>query len=802
MTMEVVEKEIVWAESPGTVDKEMARHYKRRKRRFRIVLCVIAAVLPIVLISFLATHLDMVDMWRSKWKESDLSASAESDPLIINQSAGSMSADDDDDFSTEEGSPVCAPIAFKTGEVVDAEDREIFQGIRTSFLPPQSIVYPPGCLNGVLTAAAVDNENDDDEVIREDLDPQDTISQLLNFLLRRPRREVIETQSISGSSQLTTTTISATTSSMQNETRSSLSTTTTTIKSTIILDDQSIVEPVVNLSLSSFWTEESDYEGVRETQAAIMKRYMDTTVDPCEDFYQYACGNWEALNPIPADRAAYDTFEMLRESLDLVLRDLLENSTNSEEAPPPPPSDETITLPEINAWIANRSNPESNSAEQKAIDLFKSCMNYDRLESRGLRPLTSLLKELGGWPVIDTDWKEEDFNWLELTAKLRLYNNDIFIVEWVAPDIKNSQENIIQFDQTSLGLPTRDYFLSSSNAEYLDAYTEFMAEVIHLIGVEKSKAVLTANEIVDFEKELAKITQTPEERTNVSLLYRRMSVAELQRQIPEIDWTLYLEIVLQREVNKTEKLVMFALNFMQDLVKLINKTEKHTVANYLLWRFVRHRVNNLDDRFLNAKQRFYFVLFGREKSPPRWKACVNQVNSNLGMAVGAMFVRRYFDELSKQDTLTMTNELQDAFREILNGTDWIDNSTKVLAGDKVNAMSLKIGYPDYILDKEDLDEKYLGLEIHPEMYFENTLNVLQYMTKYEHEKLSEVVNKTAWHTAPAVVNAYYSRNKNQIMFPAGILQPPFYHKYFPKSLNYGGIGEFSGIGVVNFNELR
>ena len=159
------------------------------------------------------------------------------------------------------------------------------------------------------------------------------------------------------------------------------------------------------------------------------------------------------------------------------------------------------------------------------------------------------------------------------------------------------------------------------------------------------------------------------------------------------------------------------------------------------------------------------------------------------MAVGSMFVRKYFDELSKQDTLTMTHELQESFLEILNATTWIDNSTKVLAGAKVNAMSLRIGYPDYILDEEDLNEKYQGLEIHPDRYFENTLNVLKYMTKYEHDKLGEVVNKTTWHTAPAVVNAYYSRNKNQIMFPAGILQPPFYHKYFPKSLNYGGIGE-------------
>lgn len=158
------------------------------------------------------------------------------------------------------------------------------------------------------------------------------------------------------------------------------------------------------------------------------------------------------------------------------------------------------------------------------------------------------------------------------------------------------------------------------------------------------------------------------------------------------------------------------------------------------------------------------------------------------MAVGALFVRKYFDEKSKQDMTTMVKELQTSFREILSETDWIDGSTRRLALKKLESMSLKIGYPDFILSRNKLDEKYANLHIHPDKYFENTLNVLKFLNQEEQKKNGASVNKTIWQTTPAVVNAFYSRSRNQIMFPAGILQAPFYHRYFPKSLNYGGIG--------------
>jgi neprilysin len=519
---------------------------------------------------------------------------------------------------------------------------------------------------------------------------------------------------------------------------------------------------------------------IRSAQAEMMKKFMDTSINPCEDFYSYACGNWALHNKMPKDKVILDTFEILRESIDETLKNLL---TSDEK------EDQVTT--KYQTKKTGKDHQRRRNAELKAKNLFKSCMNYELIEKRGIEPLLELLRKFGGWPLLDDDtFDSKSFDWLQLTATLRRYNNDILIVEWVGSDIQNSSHQIVQFDQTTLGLPLRDYFIKESNQKYLNSYRTFMMKVIHLIGAKNAEK--HADEIISFEKKLAEIMIPHEDRTNISVFYQKMSLKKLTEEIPEIDWIRYLTIVQGRAIDPEEKVILFAKSYMKDLVKLIELSEPSTVANYLLWRFVRHRINNLDNRFLEAKQTFYHECFGREKSPPRWKSCVTQVNSNMGMATGALFVKKYFDENSKIDTVTMVHALQDGFRKILDNTDWIDSRTKKLAKQKLAAMSLKIGYPDYILSQSKLDERYIDLQINPDKYFENTLNVLQYLSREEQKKVGKPVNKTIWQTYPAVVNAFYSRSKNQIMFPAGILQPPFYHHHFPKALNFGGIGVVIG----------
>jgi predicted metalloendopeptidase len=400
-------------------------------------------------------------------------------------------------------------------------------------------------------------------------------------------------------------------------------------------DLNSVTEVPNSKDLSTFYLDTIHNiapQKVRELQSETMQKYMNNEVDPCTDFYSYACGNWGKYNPIPEDKVGFDTFEILRESLDVALRGVLENLNERNH--------EALTAEEVSYLkkIKNKNRRrrkrrnflktrrsllnDPEDAVIKAKNLYNSCMNYDLIRERGIEPLLEILKKLGGWPLLDPDWDEEKFDWLTLVANLRKYNNDILIGQWIGPDIQQSEVNIIQFDQTTLGLPSRDYFLASNNQDALKSYQEFMINILKIMGVEDP--LNEAEKMIDFETNLAKIVSAPEDRLNISLIYKKMSIEQLHVSIPQIDWTKYLEIVQERKIDPKEKVIMYAFYYMHDLVDLISETEPATVANYLFWRFVRHRVNNLDDRFLEAKQKFYRDLFGREKRPPRWKSCVTQ----------------------------------------------------------------------------------------------------------------------------------------------------------------------------------
>ncbi|CAG9829204.1 unnamed protein product [Diabrotica balteata] len=554
-------------------------------------------------------------------------------------------------------------------------------------------------------------------------------------------------------------------------------------------EDSDVNEEEIRNEIWPIWYSNLSTTEIRALQSKIMKKFMNPQVDPCVDFYEYACGNWKNYYSIPPDRSTYDIFEMVRENLDQALKMLLTEKAEKSSK---------------NPYFLTKSFIEKDFLPHQPTDaivkvrlFYQSCMNENILKKRGDEPLKKILKELGGWPILETKWTKNDFNIIWLLATLRMLNNDILIAQWVGPDMRNSKEYIVHIDQTTLGLPSREYYLEETNIKYIQAYRIFILTVAALMGANPKTTSKDVDDIIQFEMSLAKIMASPEERRNISEIYLRTDIASLTMYFPQFDWKTYFDLVLGSDIDLMTPVACYCAKYLMELIYLLSNTEPRVLQNYVLWRFVRHRTNNLDQRFLEAKQRFYYILFGREKSPPRWQFCVTQVNSNMGMALGSLFVKKYFDISSKTDTIDMTRRLQDAFKITLQENTWLDNNTKDYAKMKLDYMDLKIGFPDFILNKTQLDLRYHDVEVHEDYFFENVLTFLRHLTKVEQRRMGTPVNRTLWSTPPAIVNAYYSRNKNQIMFPAGMLQPPFYNRHFPKALNFGGIGVVIGHEITH-----
>ncbi|XP_066245924.1 neprilysin-4-like [Euwallacea similis] len=537
------------------------------------------------------------------------------------------------------------------------------------------------------------------------------------------------------------------------------------------------------------WHNQMGKEEIRTLQGKIMKRYTDPEVNPCEDFYSYACGNWKNYFKIPPDRSSFDTFEVIRENLDYVLVDLLQDRSCLSKA---------NRKPNLKN-IFRRKSAWNNTvgATDKAKLFFVSCMDEELINRRGCQPLLDTIEVLGGWPLLKRNWTESGYDLFQLLAQLRLLNNDVLISQWIGPDMKNANQYIVHIDQASLGLPSRDYFVNPTKIKYIRAYKILIIGTAKLLGANIQDIEKDVDDIVDFETALGKIMASSEERKNVSEIYLKTDLSSITLYFPQYNWESYFNIVLGSQVNLRTPVAVYCVKYLLELVYLLSNTDHKIIQNYIIWRFIQQRLNNLDSKFLELEQRFNFALYGREKQPQRWQFCVTQVNTHMGMASGSLFVRKYFDQTSKNDTIQITQALIASFKDILKESTWIDPHTKTYARMKIENMDLKIGFPDFVLNETELSMRYYDVDIHPEFFFENVLSILRHLSRSEQKRLGSEVNRTLWGTSPAVVNAYYNRNKNQIMFPAGILQPPFYHKHFPKALNFGGIGVVIGHEITH-----
>ncbi|XP_028131382.1 endothelin-converting enzyme homolog isoform X3 [Diabrotica virgifera virgifera] len=504
---------------------------------------------------------------------------------------------------------------------------------------------------------------------------------------------------------------------------------------------------------------------------------MDTNKDPCDDFYEYACSNWVKANPTPDAKTTWGTFLKLEQQNQLVIKRVLEEPM------------ETL----------------KSKAEQKAKMYYESCLDVnDTVEALGAKPMITLIEKLGGWNITSTGFDVNSWTLQNITQIIQnKYNIGGLFSYAVGEDDRNSSRHVLQIDQSGLTLPTRDNYLNMTkdHKKVLDAYLEYMTKVGVLLGGDQNSTKQQMQDIIKFETKLANITIPGELRRDEEKLYNLMKIGDLQVKAPFIDWRKFFEDamrIVNKKVTNKEEVVVYAPEYLGNLTQLIkeyNKTAEGKVVlnNYMVWQTVRVFTVCLSKAFRDAYKGLRIALMGQEGGEqPQWRYCIQDTNSVLGFAIGAIFVREVFDNSSKSQAEDMINNVRNAFKTNFKNLKWMDNETRQVAIDKADAISDMIGYPEFVKDTTLLDERFEKLTIRNNTYFENNIQISFFNLKKNLEKINEPVNKTTWSMPPSTVNAYYTPTKNQMVFPAGILQSPFYDSSFPPSLNYGGMGVVMG----------
>ncbi|XP_072864017.1 membrane metallo-endopeptidase-like 1 [Chlorocebus sabaeus] len=520
--------------------------------------------------------------------------------------------------------------------------------------------------------------------------------------------------------------------------------------------------------------------------AARILQNMDPTTEPCDDFYQFACGGWLRRHVIPETNSRYSIFDVLRDELEVILKAVLENSTAKDRP-----------------------------AVEKARTLYRSCMNQSVIEKRGSQPLLDILEVVGGWPVAMDRWNETvGLKW-ELERQLALmnsqFNRRVLIDLFIWNDDQNSSRHIIYIDQPTLGMPSREYYFNGgSNRKVREAYLQFMVSVATMLREDahlpRDSHLVQEDmaQVLELETQLAKATVPQEERHDVIALYHRMGLEELQSQfdLKGFNWTLFIQTVLSSVKIKLlpdEEVVVYGIPYLQNLENIIDTYSARTIQNYLVWRLVLDRIGSLSQRFKDTRVNYRKALFGTMVEEVRWRECVGYVNSNMENAVGSLYVREAFPGDSKSMVRELIHKVRAVFVETLDELGWMDEESKKKAQEKAMSIREQIGHPDYILEETDrrLDEEYSNLNFSEDLYFENSLQNLKVGAQRSLRKLREKVDPNLWIIGAAVVNAFYSPNRNQIVFPAGILQPPFFSKEQPQALNFGGIGMVIGHEITH-----
>ena len=485
--------------------------------------------------------------------------------------------------------------------------------------------------------------------------------------------------------------------------------------------------------------------------AAINPANMDTTVAAGTDFYEYACGGWIKNNPLKPEYARFGTFDQLLENNQEQLRVLIEELSATPH--------------------------EAGSVAGKIGALYAMGLDSTKLNADGVAPVK---EELAAINALAT---KSDVS--KMVATLHKEGMAPFFALFVGADEKNSAMNIVQLYQAGIGMGDRDYYLleDEGSAKMRDAYRAYINKLFTLAGSSPEQADAAVDAVMKIEKAIAEISYGREDLRDSQKNYNKLAYEDFKQIESPLDWDVYFESM---GLAGLKELDAKQINFYKDMSEALRNTTVDEQKYYLAFNLLSAAAPYLSDDFVDADFEFYGkVMSGKQEQQPRWKRSLNTVNGALGEAVGEMYVEKYFPASSKEKMLTLVGNLQTALSERINGLEWMSDTTKAKAQEKLAAFTVKIGYPDKWRD-------YSGLEIKDDSYWANVRRSNIFDMAYQLADVDKPVDKSRWHMNPQTVNAYYNPTTNEICFTAAILQPPFFNPDADDAVNYGAIGVVIG----------
>ena len=490
---------------------------------------------------------------------------------------------------------------------------------------------------------------------------------------------------------------------------------------------------------------------------AFDPNFMDTTVEACDNFYRYAVGGWLKNNPIPPAYSSWGVDQIVEKNNYAILQNILETDAKNTKA-------------------------AKNSDAQLIGDFYASCMDETAINAAGAKPLDPYFKRIDS--IKDAD------SLRNVLAFLQKQGYSPVFAFYADSDQKNSAVNIVNLQQGGLSLPNRDFYTKADekSKEIRDKFTAHVTKMFTLLGDSPEKAKLNADTVMKVEMRFALASKTPIDLRDPVENYHKMSLTEINALTPNFKWDIFgkeLNVPAYTEINIGQP------DFFREFNKMTSEVSPADWKTYLRWRVLTRSAGNLAKPFDDENFNFYSAtLRGTKEQQPRWRRCLRATDNSLGEALGQEYVKRAFTPEAKKKMNELVENLFVSYKERIEKVDWMGDATKKEALYKLSTFLRKIGYPDKL-------RGYKGLLITRQSYFDNAANAVWFETNRDWQDIGKAVDKTRWGMTPPTINAYYNPSFNEIVFPAGILQPPYFNLAADDALNYGNAGGIIGHEVTH-----